>query len=93
MKQGERKMNKRESNRPAYVKRVGNVKVAVFLNGGGEGKTYHNVSVSRTYRDGDTFKESSTLNGLADVACLKEALGHVTDWISRYEDDANSGDE
>jgi hypothetical protein len=93
MKTGERTMKAKETNRPAYVKRVGNVKVAVFLNGGGEGRTYHNVSIARTYRDGDAFKESNTLNGLADVACLKEALGHVADWISHFEDEGANGDE
>jgi len=86
-------MKTKGTNSPAYVKRVGSVKVAVFLNGGNEGKTYHNVSIARTYRDGDAWKESNSLNGLADVACLKEALEHVGNWISHFEDEAAGSDE
>lgn len=75
------------ANRPAYSKRIGAVRVAVWKNAS-EGRTFFNVNVTRTYRDGETFKESNSLNGLADVACLKEALEHVSAFISQAEDEA-----
>jgi hypothetical protein len=87
MKKGERKMKTKEANRPVYAKKVGSVRVAVWANGNEE-RTYFNVSVARQYRDGEQFKESSSLNGLGDVACLREALRHVADWLSRQEDEA-----
>ena len=80
-----------ETNRPAYVKKIGAVRVAVWANQK-DGRTFFNVSVSRTYKDGESFKESNSLNGLADVACLREALCHVANWLSRVEDN-EGGDE
>lgn len=80
------KNNDAQSNRPAYSKRIGAVRVAVWRNST-EGRTFFNVNVTRTYRDGETFKESNSLNGLADVACLKEALDHVSAFISHAEDE------
>ena len=81
-------MNKKSSPEvasPAYVKKVGNVRVAVWINGT-ERSHYYNVTVSRQYRDGDAFKESGTLNGLGDVACLRQALEHVADWLNHCDD-------
>ena len=78
-------MKSTETNRPAYVKKIGAVRVAIWANQKDD-RTFFNISISRTYRDGETFKESNSLNGLADVACLKEALCHVATWLSRAED-------
>jgi len=78
-------MKTKETNRPVYVKQVGAVRAAVWANGNDE-RTYFNVAVTRTYRDGETFKESNSLNGLGDVACLQEALRHVANWLSQVDD-------
>ena len=48
-------MKTKEANRPAYVKQVGAMRAAVWANGNDE-RTYFNVTVTRTYRDGETFK-------------------------------------
>jgi hypothetical protein len=80
-------MKTTESNRPAYTKKIGAVRVAVWANQKDD-RTFYNISVNRIFRDGDVFKESSSLNGLADIACLREALSHVATWLSRAEDAA-----
>jgi len=85
-------MKTKEANRPVYVKQVGAVRAAVWANGNDE-RTYFNVSVTRMYRDGETFKESTSLNGLGDVACLKEALRHVANWLSQADDESRNDAE
>ena len=82
-------MKTKEATRPVYVKQVGAVRAAVWANGNDE-RTFFNVSVSRRYRDGEQFKESSSLNGLGDVACLREALVHVANWLSHADDEMHS---
>lgn len=86
-------MKTQEKNRPVYSKKIGAIRASVWA-GGNEEKTFFNISISRVYRDGDQFKESNTLNGLADVACLKETLIHVANWLSQADDEMhNGGDE
>lgn len=85
--------NSKETNRPpVYAKKVGNVRVCVWANGD-EQRTFFNVTIGRTYRDGEQFKESNSLNGLGDVACLTEALRHVADWLSDSDDRGQDGGE
>jgi hypothetical protein len=79
------KKSNQDAAGPVYVKKVGNVRVAIWLNGT-ERSHFYNVTVARQYRDGDAFKESSTLNGLGDVACLRQALEHVAKWLNRADD-------
>ncbi|MCY2990846.1 MAG: hypothetical protein NTY19_23660 [Planctomycetota bacterium] len=86
--------NKENGTHPAYVKRVGAVRLAVWEKEAAEGRIFHNVSILRRYKDGEEWKDSSTFNGLSDLASLKEALAHVTAWISHREDSiAQEGEE
>ncbi len=82
-------MKTNEKSRPAFVKQVGAVRTVVWANGNDE-RTFFNVSVTRRYREGDQFKESTSLNGLGDVACLKEALVHVANWLSQADDEMHN---
>lgn len=86
------KKNGTKENGPVYSKRIGLVRVSIFENAH-EGRTYHNVTVSRRYRDGDEWKDTNSLNGLADVACLKEALQHATAWLNARDDEQNAAAE
>lgn len=84
-------MKPNEKNSPVFVKQVGAVRAVVWANGNDE-RTYFNFSATRRYREGDQWKESTSLNGLGDVACLKEALIHVGNWLSQADDQMhNSG--
>ena len=47
-----------EKNRPCFEKRVGNIRVAIWENtsdskNGGTSKKWHNVSITRRYKDAD----------------------------------------
>ena len=67
------KTKQKNGNRPAYAKRIGNVRVTVWENEN-EGQTYFNSSLVRRYKDGDEWKESSNLNGLSDITAAVFAL-------------------
>ncbi len=77
------------NNRPAYAKRVGSIRVTVWQNQTAEGKTFFNSSLVRRYKDGDEFKESNSLNGLADIASAMFALNAAAKFISNTEDEQN----
>lgn len=66
-------------NRPVKVIRYGSIKAAVWLNQTSAGPI-HNVSVSRSYKDGDTWKESSSF-GFDDLLVLAKALTEAHTWI------------
>ena len=75
-------------NRPAYSKRIGNVRVTVWENDN-EGQTYFNSSLVRRYRDGEDWKETNNLNGLADVTAALFALNAAAAFISSREDESS----
>lgn len=85
-------MKTNEKVKPAFVKQVGATRAVVWANGNEE-RTFFNISLTRRYRDGDQWKESTSFNGLGDVACLKEALIHVANWLSQADDEINNGGE
>lgn len=66
-------------NRPVKVIRYGAIKAAVWLNQTSAGPI-HNVSVSRSYKDGDTWKESTSF-GFDDLLVLAKALTEAHTWI------------
>lgn len=87
------KNKKTNGNRPAYAKRVGNIRVTVWENQN-EGQTFFNTSVVRRYRDGEEWKETSALNGLSDISAALFALDAAARYISQREDDnAQQSDE
>lgn len=84
---------KTNSNRPAYAKRIGSVRVTVWENQH-EGQTFFNASIVRRYRDGDDWKETGNLNGLSDLTAALYALEAAAQYISDREDEqARQADE
>lgn len=75
----------KNSNRPVYAKRIGNIRVTVWENRNEE-QIYFNASVVRRYRDGDEWKETSNLNGLGDITAALFALQSAARFISDRED-------
>lgn len=50
------------SNSPIETKRAGPIKATIWENQNDKGQTYHSVTITRTYRDGDgDWKETSQL--------------------------------
>ena len=72
-------MSKNAANRPAHEIRYGNVKAVIWCNQTANGPM-HNVTVSRLYKDGDDWKESSGF-GRDDLLVLAKALDEAHTWI------------
>lgn len=60
------------NNKPAYEVRLGRVKATVWANTSEKG-TWHNVTLSRSYRDGKDWKESNSF-GRDDLLVLAKVL-------------------
>ena len=71
-----------DNNRPAYEKRLGNIRVAVWQNVN-DGKRWYNVSFTRRYRQDDEWREATTFNGLGDLAIVAQCLELAKNWIAR----------
>ena len=48
-------------NRPIHKLQIGNIQVAIWENEAGNGKKFPTVSLSRSYKQGDEWKNSSSL--------------------------------
>lgn len=46
--------------KPTATLRDGAIKATIWANSNEKGDTFYNVTFSRTYRDGDTFKDTSS---------------------------------
>jgi hypothetical protein len=66
-------------NRPVHVVRYGALKVAVWANETSSG-IMHNCTVSRSYKDGDDWKETQSF-GPDDLLPLAKALDDAHTWI------------
>src|SRR5690349_4876707 len=75
---GERK----ERTRPIHVIRLGALRAAIWANRLPSG-IVHNVTVSRTYRVGEEWKESSSF-GVEDLLSLAKALDFAHTWILEH---------
>ena len=70
------------SNTPTKRFRIGAVTAAVFENeGNGNGKFY-TVNVTRSYKDGSDWKNTSSLNA-GDLLNASKALERAETWISQ----------
>lgn len=80
------------SKTPEKTYRIGLVSASVFVNeidGDGGKRTIRNVNLQRRYRDGDTWKSSSSF-GLADLPAALRVLQLAAEHVEREEADAGS---
>jgi hypothetical protein len=83
-----------EKNKPCYEKRIGSIRLAIWENFGdskngdnGMPVAWHNVAITRRWRDpSGEWKESTTFNGLGDLAQVATAVWLAQDWIRRRQD-------
>lgn len=66
-------------NRPVHEVRYRQVKATVWFNQTAKG-TMHNVTVSRSYRQGEQWRNASSF-GPADLLPLAKALNECHTWI------------
>lgn len=50
------------SNEPAYKRRFGSVKVAVWANPKDNGQVWFNTTIVRSYRNGNTWEDSTSFS-------------------------------
>lgn len=72
-------MSANSKARPVHEIRVGRIKAAIWENETQNG-TRHNVTLSRIYKDGDEWKDSSSF-GRDDLPLVAKVVDRVHDWI------------
>jgi hypothetical protein len=81
-----------EKNRPVFVARYGTVKASVWENETRKGSMF-NVTVIRSYKDGDTWKDSTSF-GFDDLLVLGKALNDCHSYIhEQLSQNGNSGSQ
>jgi len=76
------KSPERSGNLPVFTTRHRALKAAVWRNESAENGPFFNVTVSRSYKDGDDWHESSSF-GFDDVLIVAELLRTCYGFISR----------
>lgn len=80
------------SNAPEKTFRIGLVSASVFVNeidGDNSKRTIRNVNLQRRYRDGDSWK-SSTSFGLADIPVALRVLQLAQEYVEEREVEVSS---
>jgi hypothetical protein len=78
--------------RPAHEIRLGRIKATIWANQGDNGAWY-NVSLSRSYKDGDEWK-SSTSFGRDELLTVAKVADLANSWIhGQAQTPANNGQE
>lgn len=75
----------REPNRPVHVVRYGSIKAAIWRNvidNGNASRPMYNVTVTRSYRDGEQQWHDSTSFGYDDLLVVAKAVGDCHTWIA-----------
>ena len=72
-------MATKQKTRPVHEVRLGVVKAAIWANDTDNG-VRHNVTVSRIYKDGDEWKDSTSF-GRDDLPLVAKVCDKAHDWI------------
>ena len=73
-----------EKKKPVFERRLNHIRVSVWANKSEHGAFYNTVIVRR-YKDGDEWKDSTSFNGLADLALVSEATRQAQNFITNKE--------
>lgn len=68
-----------QNSRPVHSIRIGTVRASIWENRSGE-STWYNVTVSRSYKDGDQWKNSDSF-GRDDLLPLAKVVDLAHTWI------------
>lgn len=79
-----------DKNRPVHEVRLGRIKAAVWENETQNG-TRHNVTVTRLYKDGDAWKDSSSF-GRDDLPLVGKVADLAHTWIFNHGSDSAGND-
>jgi hypothetical protein len=81
-------------NLPVFSKQFGAVRVAVWESTTDEGRVFYNATITRSYREknSEEWKESSSFNGLTDLALVREAARLAANFIEARERELEAHD-
>jgi hypothetical protein len=68
------------AQKPVKKIKLGNIQASIWENSGDNGKTWFNVVVTRTYRDGDEFKDTNSFSH-SDLPVVSKAMDFAYSWI------------
>ncbi len=78
--------------RPAHEIRLGRIKATIWANNNDNG-TWYNVTLSRTYRDGDEWKSSGSF-GRDELLTVAKVADLANSWIhGQVQAPANNGND
>jgi hypothetical protein len=73
--------NTSDKRRPAHEIRLGGVKAAIWKNQGGKAGTWYSVTLSRLYKQGDSWKRSDSF-GPSELPLVQKVAEMSGEWIS-----------
>lgn len=84
-----KKIETKTTNQPVHRVRVGAVSASVFLNKTKDGTQFPSAIISRSYKSGDGFKQSTSF-GAKHLAQLSDLVMSLQSWFkANYPDTAN----
>lgn len=84
-----KKMEPKTTNKPVHRVRVGAVSASVFLNKTKDGTEFPSAIISRSYKSGDGFKESTSF-GTKHLGQLADLVVSLQSWFkANYPESAN----
>jgi len=72
-----------KNNKPAHEVRIGRVKATIWANKTAQNDTWHNITLARVYKDGDSWKESDSF-GRKDLYLLRNVLSEAIEWMMEH---------
>lgn len=69
-----------DHNRPVHEIRLAQIRVSIWCNQGNGNRDWHSVSISRVYRDGDVWKDSTSFRR-DDLPLVAKAAEMAYAWI------------
>ena len=75
-----------KKNAPIFSEQLGSVRIAVWEATTDEDQVFHNTSITRSYKDKNgNWAESSSFNGIADLALIREGASLAIRFIQERE--------
>ena len=68
------------AQKPVKKIQLGSIRATIWENTNGKGTSWFNVEVTRSYKDGDEFKDSTSF-GVNDLPVASKAMDFAFSWI------------
>lgn len=74
-------MTKQKDNiKPVFEQRFNHIRLTIWENQN-KGQSWFNVVITRRFKDGDEWKESSSFSGLGDLALVSAAVRSAEEFL------------